>query len=141
MAFLQDRDREIVRGRLDALPASVRLVHFTQALDCETCPEARALLEELAGLSEKLQLEVLDLQIEPDRAAEHGIDQVPGTVIFGPAAVPLRYFGTPSGYEFATLLQAIELAAGGDSGLEPATRQKLAAVAEPMQLQVFVTPT
>ncbi|HSV94232.1 MAG TPA: thioredoxin family protein [Desulfobacterales bacterium] len=46
-----------------------------------------------------------------------------------------------AGYEYASLLGALELVARGDSGLAPASRQKLKGVSRPLALQGFVTPT
>ena len=53
----------------------------------------------------------------------------------------IRFFGIPSGYEFMSLLDAIVLVSGGDSGLAPASRTMLAELRSPLNLQVFVTPT
>jgi glutaredoxin-like protein len=40
-----------------------------------------------------------------------------------------------------SLMEAIEMAASGDSGLAPESKQQLESIAEPLELQVFVTPT
>lgn len=53
----------------------------------------------------------------------------------------IRFFGIPAGYEFASLLESLEMVARGDSGLDAATREKLKALPSPVSLQVFVTPT
>lgn len=141
MGLLREADREAVTRLLDALPAKVRLVHFTQTMQCESCHDARGLLEEIAPLSDQLELEVLDLQIETERAAAHGVDRAPATVILADNDPGVRYLGVPSGYEFRTFLEMIEMASRGDSGLGPGSRQQLAQVTDPIHLQVFVTPT
>jgi alkyl hydroperoxide reductase subunit AhpF len=141
MAILSERDREAVRQRLESLPARVRLVHFTQSLMCDTCPEARRLLEELAALSDKVELRVLNLHVDREEAARHGIDKVPVTVVESDHGARIRYLGAPLGYEFGTLLETLQMVARGDSGLAPESRQRLAALSGPLQLQVFVTPT
>ncbi len=53
----------------------------------------------------------------------------------------MRFYGIPTGYEFASLLESVEMVARGDSGLAPATGEKLRSLATPVNLQVFVTPT
>lgn len=141
MGLLRDADREAVKRLLDAMPSKVRLVHFTQTLQCDSCRDARGLLEEIAPLSDKLELEVLNLQIEKERAAAHGVDKVPATIVLGDGDRGVRYLGVPSGYEFGAFLRLLDMVARGDSGLEPASRQRLAGVADPIHLQVFVTPT
>jgi len=53
----------------------------------------------------------------------------------------MRFLGAPSGYEFMSLVQAILLAGGRASTLTEASREKLAGVDRPLNLQVFTTPT
>jgi alkyl hydroperoxide reductase subunit AhpF len=53
----------------------------------------------------------------------------------------MRFFGAPSGYEFMSLIEAIIIAGGDDSGLKPESKELIAGVTKPIDLQVFVTPT
>jgi alkyl hydroperoxide reductase subunit AhpF len=53
----------------------------------------------------------------------------------------IRYYGLPAGYEFSTVLDAILDVSKGDSGLEAESKEKLAHLAQPVHLEVFVTPT
>ena len=47
----------------------------------------------------------------------------------------------PSGYEFMSLLNAVQVVSAGDSGLNATSRAMLATLESPLALQVFVTPT
>ncbi len=53
----------------------------------------------------------------------------------------VRFYGIPSGYEFTSLLQAIDAVATGKPELSEKTMEALAKVTEPIHMQVFVTPT
>jgi len=53
----------------------------------------------------------------------------------------LVFVGGPIGTELAALVSAVVVAGRGDSGLSPETRQTLADLPGPVQLQVFTTPT
>jgi alkyl hydroperoxide reductase subunit AhpF len=98
-------------------------------------------LEEVAGLSDQLTLEVYNFLLDKEKVAEYGVDNVPATVIRNSKNYGIKFYGIPAGYEFSTFLDAILSVSKGDSGLKPETREKLAAVTEPVHLQVFVTPT
>lgn len=139
--MLQERDRQAVRQRLAGLANPVRLVNFTQELECEFCRETRTLLEEVASLSDKVSLEVYNFQTDRDKRDTYGIDKIPATVVMGESDVGIRFYGIPSGYEFASLLDTMLLVASGDSGLTPETRARLAQHRKPLHLEVFVTPT
>ena len=119
----------------------VRLIHFTQELNLEYGRETKQLVEELAGFSDKLSVEVYNFLLDKERVAEYGIDKVPATVIRNGKDHGIRFYGIPAGYEFSTILDTILDVSKGDSRLKPETRERLAAITEPLQLEVFVTPT
>jgi len=53
MPILSPSDAGRVREMLADLPNPVRLVFFTQTLNCETCEPTKQILGELAGLSDR----------------------------------------------------------------------------------------
>jgi glutaredoxin-like protein len=144
MALLNERDAKVVSERLARLPRAVTLVVFTQEFECSYCRETRELASELASHSGgKLSVEVKDLTADKARAEALGVDKIPAIAVLAADGRDhgIRFFGIPAGYEFVSLLSAIELVAKGDSGLAPATREKLKTLTAPLELQVFVTPT
>ncbi|MFN8474024.1 MAG: thioredoxin family protein [Anaerolineae bacterium] len=145
MALLSKKDQEALKKEFEALTRPVKLVLITQETECEYCADTRQIVEEVAGLSNKIRVEVLDIETHSAEAAAYGVDKAPGMAMLadGPQPVDygIRYYGIPSGYEFASLIQDILMVSRGDSGLAPATRASLAEIKTPMRLQVFVTPT
>jgi len=124
----------------------VRLLFFTQTLDCETCPMTRQILDELPPLSEKITVEEINLVLDGDRAKSYSIDRAPAIVIgYEDEGVikdsRIRFLGAPSGYEFLTLVQAVSLAGGRQSNLSEESRKRIALVDKPVTMQVFTTPT
>ncbi len=141
MGMLRDQDIAEIKARLQGMVNPVKLVHFTQELNVEFGREARELIKELAGLSDKLSVEVYDFLLDKERVAEYQIDRAPGTVVRNGKDYGIRFYGFPAGYEFSVLLDAILAVSQGDSGLQPGTREKLARIAQPLHLEVLVTPT
>lgn len=141
MSFIPDHIKNDVRKRFESLTGPVTIVNFTQELECQYCSETRRLLSEVAELSDKITLEVHNFQIDQELVQRHSIDRIPATVITGARDYGVRFFGIPSGYEFGSLIDAIVMASTGESGLAQETRDKLAALEEPLHIQVFVTPT
>jgi glutaredoxin-like protein len=141
MTFIQDKDRTVIQTRFEEIDHPVKLINFTQELECMYCSETRKLMEEVAELSDKLTLEVYNFVNDAEAVKKYSIDKIPATVIVGEQDYGIRFFGIPSGYEFGTLIEAIIMVSKGDSGLKPETRETLAKLAEPVHLQVFVTPT
>ena len=145
MALLKEEDRNHLIEQFKSLESPVKIVVFTQKMECQYCQETRMIGEELAALSDKISLEVYDFEKDKEIAETYNIDKIPATVIMTGGDQPkdygIRYFGIPSGYEFSSLIEDIMMISGGDSGLSAATKEMLANLEEPVHLQVFVTPT
>lgn len=129
-----------IKKRLEEVQNDVKLILFTQSLNCESCPETETLLRELATLSDKLKFEVLNPQLDRDKAEGYKITRVPTLILEGDRDYGIRYMGMPGGYEFASLLEDIIAVGKRSSGLSDASREKLQAVTEPINIKVFVTP-
>ena len=141
MALIGEEDAAEIRKRLVDLSNPVKLIHFTEELNVPYASEAKQLLEELAALSPKLSLEVYNFVLDKQRRSEYGVDKVPATIVRNSKDYGIRFYGFPAGYEFAMLLDAILAVSNGDSGLAAETREKLSKIAQPVHLEVLVTPT
>jgi glutaredoxin-like protein len=119
----------------------VKIVFFEQSIGCETCAPTRRALEQIARDNPDVVLEVLNLVLDKEIAAEYGIDRVPAMIITAPGRDRIRYYGAPLGNELPTLHQAIRMARTGESGLTEQSRAQLKALSAPVALQVFFTPT
>ncbi|HMQ53188.1 MAG TPA: thioredoxin family protein [Anaerolineae bacterium] len=145
MSLLKEKDRQQLIKEFETLQQPVKLVVFTQELECQFCVETRMIAEEVAALSDKITLEIYDFVTHKEIAEQYKIDKIPAMVVMqggdSPKDFGIRYFGIPSGYEFTTLIQGILMVSSGESGLSAETKAYAAAVTEPLHLQVFVTPT
>jgi glutaredoxin-like protein len=121
--------------------SSVRIVFFEQSIGCETCAPTRRLLEDIVAENPDIALEVLNLVLDKEKAAEYGVDRVPAVIITAPGRDRIRYYGAPLGNELPTLLQAINMTATGETTLTVESRAQLKALSKPVALQVFFTPT
>ena len=147
MPLLSPADEEKLREAFADMTANVRLLFFTQTLDCETCLQTRQILDELPPLAGRISIEAVNLVLEKERAADYGVDRVPAIAVLSLDEAGqthdsrIRFLGTPAGYEFISLVQAILLVGGGRSNLTEKNRQRVAAVDKPVTMKVFTTPT
>jgi len=126
-----------VKQQLKGLTAPVQLIFFTQPNACGACADQRELLESLSGLSDSLSLEIY--QLDSKQAIEYRIDKAPATVVRGKEDHGIRFYGLTSGYEFASLLEAIRMVSHGPSALEPAIPALAGTFTRPLHLEVMVT--
>ncbi len=143
MALLDENVRSEVERVFAELSGEVKLLVFTQEFECDYCAETRGLAEELAALSDKVEVETHDLLGSKALAEVYGIDKIPAIVVLGEGGKDygIRFFGVPAGYEFSSLLEAIKVASTGDSGLSPEAKEALKGLRNPVHIQVFVTLT
>lgn len=143
MPFIVGEDAKTVQDILSKLPRKVKLVYFTQELECQYCRETHQLLTELKDLSEGLiELETYNFVNDKEQADTYKIDKIPATVIMTEDKdYGIRYYGIPSGYEFSSILEDIQQVANGEPQVSQETRNQIAKITQPLRLQVFVTPT
>ena len=141
MSLLNDSVRQEIGKRFTELENPVKIINFTQTIECDYCSETRQIMEELASLSEKIELVVYNFIEDKDKAEEYKIDKIPATVIMGEHDAGIRFYGIPSGYEFVTLLEDVVMISRNESGLSQTSKEKLATLTTPIHLQIFVTPT
>ena len=146
MALISPDDQHKLRDAFADMTRPVRLLFFSQMLESGTCEQARAILDELPPLSDKIAIEEMNLILDADKARQFGIDRAPSiALVYEEAGATLdsriRFVGAPSGYEFISLVHAILLAGGCGSNLGEDSLRLIAAVDRPLTMQVFTTPT
>ena len=141
MPFLSEPVRKKTAEILAKVANPVRIILFTQESECRFCRDALSLAQEFGSLSDKLSVEVYDLQMDAAKASEYHVDKVPAFVVAGDKDYGIRYYGVPAGFEFTTLLTLVELVGSRDSGLKPESKAKLSGLTSPADIQMFVTLT
>lgn len=142
-------NEEVIKQIQDAfqdLEEPVKVLFFGAEKDCQYCDDTRQLVEEVVNVSEKIDLEVYDLNEDAQKAKKFNVDKVPGLVIAGKDGSEIidygiRYAGIPSGHEFTSLIQDLLFVSAQNADLSDETMEFLAGLEEEVQLQVFVTPT
>jgi alkyl hydroperoxide reductase subunit AhpF len=150
MPILSESDSKKVRGMLDdGLVSSVEIVFFTEHESpiiipgkepCHTCAQTRELLEEIAQLSEKLSLSTHELPAAREEAFKYGVKRIPAIILKGSEKGHVRFFGIPSGYEFAAFIDDLIDTSRGETSLSDETREFLASLTQNIDIKVFTTP-
>ncbi len=157
MALLAEDDRKAIEehfsGTLEndvvlrlftqSAARSLLIVPGEQSQTGEHAKVTRELLEELVACSPKLSLQVYDVHGDgAEEARRLGIEHIPAIVFGDDPDGRVRFYGTPLGNEFRTVIASIEAL----SKTQPMLRDEVADVVrerigEPVHLRVFVTPT
>ncbi|MCW3982636.1 MAG: thioredoxin family protein [Candidatus Bathyarchaeota archaeon] len=142
MSLLPEDKKQLLRNDFkQKLVDPVKIVVFTQELECRYCNETRKLAEEFPSLSDKITTEVYDFVKDQDKAKELGIERIPALAVIGKQDYGVRYYGVPYGYELQTLIEAIVNVSKGTTDLSEKTRTILKDVKTPVNIKVFVSLT
>ncbi len=150
MPIIADRDRDMLKREFRKdLKKDVTIRLFTQGSsllavpgrDCPQCPQTQQLMEELTALSPKLHLEIYDFYSQAEEREKFGVERIPAIVMGEDGDARLRFYGLPMGYEFPVIIEDLKTLSRGVSPLSMESRKKLKTVNQPIQIQVFVTPT
>ncbi|HEY8643076.1 MAG TPA: hypothetical protein VIO84_09970 [Candidatus Dormibacteraeota bacterium] len=150
MALLSDGVREQLRARFaERLSGPVHLTLYTRpgsgrlilpgGLGCQTCEEAKQLAEELRDAApDQVTLEVVDVTA----GAAPDVREVPTLKVAAPGGDPrIAWQGLPGGFEFATVVDAMERVSAADPGLSPQSLEWLGRLEADLEVMVFATPT
>ena len=141
MGFLSAQDEQAVKKEFERIGGPVKLTVFASELGPETNAQTVALVKEVAALSDKLSVSVLNPYIDREQAQAYGVEVTPAVVVEGARDYGIRFLGIPAGYEFSNLIDAIVTASTGEASLTAETKASLDALAEDVTIKVFTTPT
>jgi glutaredoxin-like protein len=101
----------------------------------------KEMLNDIAALSGKVEIEIHDMIKEPETAKQHSVDDGPVILVKSRNVKgDARYYGIPSGYEFAPFLEVLRMA-GNNISINDSARNFFDGLASAVKLEVFVTPT
>ncbi len=142
MSLIPDDKKEILKKRFaESLVDPVKILMFTQEIECRFCSDTRQLVQEMASLNDKISVEVYDFVSDIDKVNEYRIDKIPALAIVGKKDYGVRIYGIPYGYELQTLIEAVINVSKGTTKLSDRTKAILSDVKSPVHIQVFVTLT
>jgi glutaredoxin-like protein len=142
LSLLPDDKKELLRNDFkEKLVDPVKIVMFTQEVECRFCSETKKIAQEMASLSDKISVEVYDFMADGEKTKQYGIDKIPALAIIGKKDYGVRMYGIPYGYELQTLIEAIINVSNGTTDLSNKTKEVLKDVFAPVHIQVFTTLT
>lgn len=142
VGLIPDDKKELLKKDFEEkLEHPVKILMFTQEVECRFCSDTRELTQELATLNDKISAEVYDFVADAQKAKEYQIDKIPALAVLGKKDYGVRIYGIPYGYELQTLIEAVINVSKGKTNLTDKTKQILGEVKKPVHIQVFVSLT
>jgi glutaredoxin-like protein len=140
MSILDDDAKKQLSEILSKMQDEVELLMFTQEVECESCAQTRAFIEEFGGISDKLKVTVYDFMKDKAKAEELGVDKIPAIVILdsGGTDTGIRFYGIPAGYEINSLTHAVLAVSGEKEALPGDILKRIGNVDREVRIETFI---
>ena len=141
MGMLKDKDKKKLIDIFKTIENEIKIIFFTQEMECQYCGATRDILEEISSISDKIHLDIYDFVADADLAKKHGVDKIPATVLVGDKDYGIHFYGVPGGYEFNVLIEDIINIGKRDAELSDDVMAELNKIDQPVHLKVLISPT
>ncbi|HNX22623.1 MAG TPA: thioredoxin family protein [Spirochaetota bacterium] len=133
---VQNQLKEILKNMKD----EVKIINFTQEIECSMCRETRAFAEEIASLSDKLSCKVYNFVTDKEMAQKYGVERIPAIVLLDKDGTDygVKYYGLPGGYEINSFLSSIIEMSGRREVLPDDIISRIKKIDKDVHIQVFV---
>ncbi len=140
MPMLDDEARKQLAEILSKMQDDVELVMFTQEIECESCSDTRAFIEEFGEISDKTRVTVLNFAEERSRADELGVDKIPAIVVLDKDGTNtgVKFYGIPAGYEINSLTHAVLAVSGEKEDMPGDILERIKKIDRDVHIEVFI---
>lgn len=141
MSLLDDKVKNAVKNDLSNLKTNVKLVVFSQEIECASCKDAVSLADEVASLSDKISVEKYNFVTDKAKTEQYKIDKIPAIAVADDKDFGIRFYGVPGGFEFSSFIDAIKLVSSRESQLAKKTKEEISKITKSVLIKIFVTLT
>ena len=143
---LEGAERAQVRQQFQAIEGPLKVEYYHQSprrvlvagrSERPSCAVAKALIEEIAELSDQISLTIYEHEDEPEQAKRRDIIDVPCILIRGELNRPLRFYGAPNGHLLVAMIRAMVLAATRQAKPSVAMKRTLGKLKRPTRLRLL----
>ncbi len=141
MKYLNEEVKNQLSEILSGMKDEVNILVFTKEEPCETCEETRDFLNEFASVSNKLNLEMLDIKTDALKANDYNVTLTPSIVLLDKERnyKRIKFNGIPTGHEINSFISSLMEVSGNTSELPADISERLSKISKPMNIKVFVT--
>ncbi len=141
MQLINEELNTQLSGIFSEMTKAVTLGVFTKEGECQTCTETIDLMEEIASISELIQMESYTKENNNDLVEEYNIEMYPSIVLIDSDGKyhGVKFNGMPAGHEFNSFIPAILETGGLDQELPEELTTRIAKIDKPINIKVFVT--
>jgi glutaredoxin-like protein len=141
MSLFNEETTKQLKDIFSGLNNHVKVVLFTDETDCDTCKETHDFMQEIQGMSDKIELKHFDLYKNSDEAKMYAIDKAPAIRLLDADEKDygVTFYGIPAGHEINSFISGLMEMSGAGETLPAAMKTELDQLDKKVKIKVFVT--
>lgn len=141
MAFLNEEISKQITEVFGTMKKNVNIALFLKTTECDSCDDTKGYMEEMAALSDKLSLDIYDIDNDSDKASEYNVEMVPSIVLLDESKQDLgiKFNGIPAGHEINSFIGGVMEVADAGEELPAEMLERIKSIDKPVNIKVFVT--
>ncbi len=130
-----------LKGIFADMPNEMTIALFVDNNGCESCDQTQSYMEEVTELSDKIKLEVYDMDRDSEIAKLYNVQMVPSIVMLDANRQyhGMKFNGIPAGHEINSFIPAILETSGLVSEVPEPLKGQIEAIDKDVNIKVFVT--
>ncbi len=144
MGLLEEKDKQFLKEKFSKeMDKKVKILFFSNELNCQYCKEIKMLLDEVSELSDKIEVQEFNFYNDKEEVGKYNLEESPVIVLLNEEGedTGIRFYGIPSGYEFSTFIEDVVMISSGKHQLSDKAVEEISKIDKPIEIKVFVTPT
>ena len=141
MKLLNEETIKQLKGIFERMKHDVTISLFVGKENSSICEETRSFMEELVTITDKLHLDIHNVDEDDSLAKEYLVKMTPAIVLLDSNKnyKRIKFYGIPAGHEINSLINSIIEVSGTSQDLSEKTMERLGKVTKPIDIKVFVT--
>jgi glutaredoxin-like protein len=132
-------DMAMVESKFKNLKDPLKLIFFSRETNCTHCSEARKIYEMLVSISQKLEFEYFNFNVDEEKNKKYRIFSVPAVAVTGKRDYGIRYYGYPHGLELNDFIDDLVYVSRGEVAFNDTVTDKLYRLKAQVYLKVFIS--
>ena len=141
MNILNEEVKTQLHEILEIMNKKVHLALFTRSGECPTCEETTGMLNDLEGITPKIQVHHYDLEKHRQEASDWEVRMTPSIVVLSEEKeyLGIKFNGIPAGHEINSFIKTLLEVSGAGEDLPEEIMERLESITSPVNIKVFVT--
>lgn len=126
---------------LSKMKNSVKVIYFSQNIECDSCKETGDFVSEFSKLNDKIKVERYDFEKDKSLADKYGIEVIPAILVADSNGKDsgMKFYGLPGGYEINSFVMSLLEASGEKEAISEDLLNRIKQIEKDIHIKVFVS--